>query len=276
MTAGVPMRPWLLAIAIWAAPVPLAAQDEAAADVTEARAALEAGDLIGAGTAIDRGLTRAVLPRETLAELYVLRALLAYSDDRLGLLEESLQALASLEAPVSPLFPPPLRARYEEVRATASPLSVAVEIVPAVEGDRRSLRLAPRTTHDPGNLVRTFRLRAAIDEAALADYAEGTLLDGGDAHAAVDVQYVLEALGPGGVIVARRGAPDAPHTETLDALPVDETFLHVTLVTVASVVVAGAIAVSMAYLATDGFTAGQSTTLSPATCTGAPCALVSF
>lgn len=270
------MRPWLLAIAIWASPATLAAQDDAGADVTEARAALEAGDLIGAGTVIDRGLTRAVLPREVLAELYVLRALLAYSDDRLGLLEESLQALASLEAPVSPLFPPPLRARYEEVRAAAAPLSVAVEIVPAVEGDRRSLRLAPRATHDPGNLVRTFRLRAAIDEAALADYAEGTFLDGGDAHVAVDVRYVLEALGPGGVVVARRGAPDAPHTETLDALPVDETFLHVTLVTVASVVVAGAIAVSMAYLATDGFTTGQPTTLLPATCSGAPCALVSF
>ncbi|MFO0686741.1 MAG: hypothetical protein U0234_32060 [Sandaracinus sp.] len=255
----------------------VASAQDVNADITSARVALENGDLLGAGTAVDHGLASAPLTEVQLASLYELRALLAYADDRLGALEEALHALASLGASTPSLFPPPLRVRYDEVRASAGPIALTLELVTEIDGDRRRVRLVPRVHDDAGRLIQSVRVRAAIDDGGLAPRAESDVIDLGNSHRSVEVRYVLEALGPGGTTVATRGSEDAPEIEILDAIPVDQTFLHVTLVTVAAVLVASAVAFGMAYLATDGFTAGQPTTLGPVSCSGAACAtLLSF
>lgn len=255
----------------------LASAQSVETDVAAARAALETGDLLGAGAAVDRGFASASLRAEELATLYELRALLAYADDRLGALEEALHALASLGAPMPALFPPPLRTRYDEVRAAAEPIGLSLELVTEVERDRRIVRLVPRVDGDLGHVVRSVRVRAAIDEAPLALRTESDSLEAGSAHAAVELRYALEAIGPGGAIVATRGSDAAPVSEVLGALPVDETFLHVTLWTIGGVVIGTAIALAIAYVATDGFTTGQPTHLEPMTCTGGPCsALITF
>lgn len=246
-------------------------------DIDSARVALDDGDLLGAGTAVDHGLASPSLTAAQLASLYGLRALLAYADDRLGALEEALHALASLGASTPSTFPPPLRVRYDEVRANAEPIALTLELVTELEGDRRRVRLVPRVHDDEGRLIRTVRVRAAIDDSELALRTDGEALDLGDAHRPVVVRFVIEALGPGGTTIATRGSDETPEVEILDGIPVDQTFLHVTLVTVAAVLVAGAIAFGMAYLGTDGFTSGQPTTLGPVSCSGTACAtLVSF
>lgn len=268
------MRALLFAAMLLLLPRVVAAQaaepDAVSSVVTEVEAALEAGDLITAGTALDRGLSLSVLSPEALGRLYVLRASLAYADDRLGLLEESLRALAMLRVPMPTSFPRALRARYEEVLALEPRLALSIELVTEV-GAERSVRVVPTADGDAGHLVRALEVMASIDEGPLVPVSPEMLLDAGDPHASVDVRYVITALGPGGAILATRGTTEAPAVETLEALPVDQTFLHVTLATLAAVVVVGAFSVGMAYLATDGFTAGQSSTLGPVTCTGPPC-----
>lgn len=245
--------------------------------VAEARRGLESGDLISAGTALDRGLGLPLLTPDELVALYELRALLAYADDRLGMLEESLEALATLGAATPSVFPPPLRTRYEEVRADALPIALVLELVTEVEDGRRTARAVPRASAGGGNLVRALSVLLGVDDAELAPVSEDEVIDLGDPHRVVEVRYVIEALGPGGSTVASRGTADAPDLATLDALPVDQTFLHVAIATVASVLIVGAVALGMAYLATDGFTAGQPTTIGPVTCGGASCApLLSF
>lgn len=245
--------------------------------IAEARRGLEAGDLTSAGTALDRGLSLPELSTDELVALYELRALLAYADDRLGMLEESLEALATLGAPTPSVFPPPLRTRYEEVRAEAQPIALVLELVTEVEDGRRTLRAVPRASFDGGHLVRALRVMLGVEDAELVLVREDEELDLGDPHRVVEVRYVIEALGPGGSVVASRGTEHAPDVSTLDALPVDDTFLHVAIATVASVLIVGAVTFGMAYLATDGFTAAQPTTIGPVTCGGAACApLLSF
>lgn len=227
--------------------------------IAEAREALTSGDFSTAGAAVDRGLGREVLARDELVVLLSFRALLAYADDRLGLLEESLRALATLSAPLPTDFPAPLAARYLEVLASTHPIELSLELATAVDRGRRAVRLVPRVEGDEGRLVRSVRISGAIDDGPLALRSIDVALDAGDPHRDVAVRYALEALGPGGVVVAGAGTTTVPQTERLRGLPIDETFLHVALVTIASVLLAGAVTVGAAYFATDGFTTGQST-----------------
>jgi hypothetical protein len=265
-------RVGLLALVVGSMWPALAAAQDVEASLTSARAALDEGDLIGAGTAVDHALLSETLSPDQLLAVYELRALLAYADDRLGMLEESLLALAILGASAAPAsFPPPLRARFLEICARAPSLVLEVELVTEVIGDRRTVRVVPVAHGDDGHLVRSLRARAGIDTAALRTVGPEEALAAGDPHRVVEVRWALEALGPGGVIVARRGSEDDPESERLAALPIDETFLHVALTTAGAVVVAGAIALTIAYFATDGFTAGRPTIIGPVGCVGAPC-----
>lgn len=268
----------LAALLVVALPALVSAQEPANEAIEAARVALDEGDLLGAGTAVDRALSSDVLDREQLRDVLVLRALLSYADDRLGMLEESLEALAMLEGPEPTAFPPPLRTRYREIVAVDHAIALDVELVTDVLDDRRTVRVVPVAHGDAGHLVRELRVTAAVGEGPLAAVSPDAPLLAGDPHAEREVHWTVQALGPGGVVIASRGAPEAPETSVLAALPVDHTFLHVAIVTGAAVIVAAAIAVTIAAFATDGFTAGQPTTIAPIGCSGAPCPapLISF
>lgn len=266
------MRPFIVVLS-WLLPALALAQEAPSGTrvAQEVRSALEAGDLLSAGTALDRGLALESLTRTELIALYELRALLAYADDRLGLLEESLAALATLEAEPPSAFPPPLRARYAELLSSAQPIDLSIELVAEVHEGRRTLRVLPVATRDPGRLVRSLVVRLAVDEGALALVSADEVTDVGDPHRVVELRYAVEAIGPGRTVIGSRGSSTRPEEELIDALPVDETFLHVALVVVGTVLLASGVATAMAYLATDGFTTGQPTRLASPSCTGAPC-----
>jgi hypothetical protein len=272
----------LLAIACTASTA-VAQPTPASIALDEARAALEEPDLVAASAAVDRALSLPTLSPTELATAIRIRALLAYAEDRLGALEESLAGLAMLEpgGEVPPEFPPPLRARYAEIAAEGRALVLRAELVVERGARGRSLRVVPTVEGDVGRLVRSLRVRVGVAGGALTAVDPDEPQAIGAPDRAVEIDYVIDAYGPGGALLAQLGTESAPTEAVVDADPTDDTYLHVALVSVGAAVLAGAVALVVAWLATDGFTAGQSTLVDPPTCSGAPCrasgaALLSF
>ncbi len=225
------------------------------------RHAIEQGDLTTANTLLDAAMRAETMTRDELAELIALRALLAYADDRLGVLEESLAGIATLTPPGWLLdgFPPPVRARLAEVRAASSPVRLELELASEVVDGERRARVVTSVADDPGRLVRDVEVRLAVGDGPLASVEPGATLSLGDPHRDVVVRYALEGRGLGGASIATRGDDGAPERLSLAGLPVDDTFLHVALVTIGAVLVAGAVAFGLAYAFTDEFTQGRPT-----------------
>ena len=114
--------------------------------------------------------------------------------------------------------------------------------------------------------MRQLQVHAAVGDAALQPLDDDEPLALGDPHRDVVIRYVLRAAGLGGAPVGHAGSDTEALSLVVPALPVDDTFLHVTLATIASVLVAGAIAFGFAYVITDGFHQGQSTEIGTVRC----------
>lgn len=233
---------------------------EARAHLEQARAGLESADFGTADRALDRA-AQGSMSRAELLEWLELRALLAYADQRLGALDETLRAYASLVptgAAPPPSFPGPVRARLAELQAEARSIRVAAHV--GSDGARREIQVAAEVLDDPGHLVRRTRVRARIGRAPLRELAAGQSLSAtGDVHRELRVAYVVDAYGPGGAWLTSAGSARAPREVTVAGLAVDQTPLVVGA-TIAGVTVAlGIIALVVAAAATDGFREGAST-----------------
>lgn len=228
--------------------------------------ALSRGDLIQANVILDAAFAHEPISRVELRELYGLRALLAYADQRLGQMEESLAGLATLSDDPVEGFPPPLRERLVEVQETTPPLQLRLELASEVHDDMRSVRPVPRTVHDRGRLVRHVRIFAATDDGPLRLLGNSETLTLGDPHEEHRVRYALEALGVGGALLHTLGDRDNPLTLRVEPLPKDRTYLWVAIGTVAGFVVLSAIAFGFAWVLTDGFTQGQPTVIDEVSC----------
>jgi hypothetical protein len=233
-----------------AQPAPPACRVDAELDL--AQEALEAAQFEAAVQALDRA-SRCPSSRDALVRTLVLRALVAYADERLGALEEAVRALVSLGLSERPQgLPPPVARRYEEVRASQAPIALLGEAVVSVRGGSRRIGIAPRVTGDATGLVRRVEVRARLPGQRFR-LLEGDLKLELPHLDAARVEYVLVAYGPGDALVASQGSEDSPGSLRVEAAPRDTRgFVAAIVVAGVLLVVAGA-AVGVAAWLTDGF-----------------------
>ncbi|MCA9608637.1 MAG: hypothetical protein KC619_23700 [Myxococcales bacterium] len=195
------MRRSLLALALLALPGIAYAHPA----VDRATALVLDGDYEAARPAIDAALARDDLTREDLVALLEARALLLHGAGDTDGLDAALTALASF-APThtfGPRFPPDLAARSVAVgREMRGRLRVVVAQVPSAVG----VRLEARVENDRASIVRRVRIR--VFDAALGQWreAEPPL----EATAGRELLVFVEAVGPGGAVLASEGSADAP------------------------------------------------------------------
>lgn len=173
--------------------------------VDRATALVLDGDYEAARPAIDEALARDDLSRDDLVALLEAQALLRHgAGDRVGL-DATLTALASF-APThtfGPRFPPDLAARSVEIgRQMRGRLRIVTLQVPSAVG----VRLDARVENDGGAIVR--RLRTRVFDAQLGQWREAE--PPVEATAGRELLVFVEAIGPGGAVVATEGSADAP------------------------------------------------------------------
>ncbi|MBX3274593.1 MAG: hypothetical protein KF729_30285 [Sandaracinaceae bacterium] len=249
--------------------LPAAAQDAAGAleaaraEMAGARFAEAAARLDAAAAAPDG------LDRPALVTLLRLRALARHALRDADAARADLVALLSLEpgATLGAEAPPSLTRALEEARASSGPgLRVDAEASRSAGG----FTVSSRASGDPAGLVRRLRVLALREdtvephEGARVEIAgEGTL------------RYVVEAIGPGGAVLATAGTPSAPRELRAEPARVaapraaseeggDDTALIVGIGAGAAAVIAG-VAIALAILL-----AVPDTRVLPPGCEGCP------
>lgn len=222
------------------------APEDAARLLDDASTAIDDARFVDADVSLDQA-TRTTFARPELLRWLGLRALLSYADGRLGALEEALAGFASLaptDGELPSAFPSPLRARLTELRALGESITLRATPAVSLEGGGRELSLPVEATDDPGHLVRSIEVWAAIDDGAEALLAPGeTRRIEGDVHRDFELRYRLIAHGPGGAAVATAGSLGAPLTLRVPGAPrsgLDDGWIAA-IVTASVVVLAGAI-----------------------------------
>jgi hypothetical protein len=207
----------------------LAMPDIAAAQLDEGRRLLEEADFEGAVVALDRAEQQDGLTREDLVAIYESRAIARRANGDADGARDDLTRLASLdpEHVFPPEAPPELA---EELRAMAgTPITVSAEW----EDDGGDRTVVSATVWDDAAGLVTDVVIWTRSGAVPWRRSSGTsaTIDarGGEAEA-----YV-EALGPGGAVLAQQGSRDAPIVHVLraeEAAPTpparsDDTLLHI-------------------------------------------------
>ncbi|MBX3270230.1 MAG: hypothetical protein KF729_08210 [Sandaracinaceae bacterium] len=173
--------------------------------VERATALVLDGDYERARELLDEAWGRDDLSRDDLVGLLEARALLAHGAGDGAGLDHALRALASF-APTHRFgarFPPDLAARSVAIgRTMGGSLRVSTSTLPSPAG----VRLEARTEHDAASIVR--RLRYRVFEPARGEWREVT--PPVDAAAGRELLVFVEAIGPGGAVVATAGSADAP------------------------------------------------------------------
>jgi hypothetical protein len=174
-------------------------------EVERARQLVLDGDYDAARPALDAALARDDLDVEDLIELLEARALLFHGLSDRDALDRTLRSLASF-APThrfGPRFPPDLAARSVEIgREMRGRLRVVTRRVPSAVG----LRLEANVENDGASLVRELRYRVFDSRSGQWQPAIAPI----EASAGRELLVVVEAIGPGGAVLARDGSPDAP------------------------------------------------------------------
>ncbi|MFK7985630.1 MAG: hypothetical protein AB8I08_06325 [Sandaracinaceae bacterium] len=170
--------------------------DRAAAEVTN-------GNYEAAEPLLGALLERDDLDFAELTTVLELRAVLFRAMARETQLDTALRALAALapEHRFGSRYPPDLEARAARVRASVLQVTVHTTSVPSAVG----VRLSAEVQHDPDGLVRALRYRV-FD----AERAQWTVASPPVESAGRQVLAFVEAVGPGGAVVATSGSPDAP------------------------------------------------------------------
>lgn len=261
---------WLTAafIAWLAVAAPAGAQPEC--DVNEllagARTALEDAEFERADVLLD-GVSRCPLDLDDLRAMLELQVLVSFADERLGALERSLRALASLdpEAAAPAFFPGAVVARWEEIRAQSEPLDAEVELVSEYQDGIHRVGLVANRRQDPGNLVLRVDVFARLSGSG--DYRlmrPGQRLEIDEPHEPATIEAHLALFGPGEARLASRGTPSDPVRLEVDPVPVDRRPLRIGLVVGGLLLAVGAAVFVVAAVRTDGFRSDE-TTANPAT-----------
>jgi hypothetical protein len=172
----------------------------------------EDADFQGALDAFARAEQAADLTRDDLVRLYTRRAMVHHAMQRPEELEADVFRLAHLDRALRlpRAVPPAVRRAYEQaVTRVSGTLRVDVEAEPMPGGTR----IVARVSDDNAGLVQSLRVRARVSGAAWRRVERATLEI--PAAAGATVEYVAEAVGPGGAVLAQAGTDDAPLRTTL-------------------------------------------------------------
>ena len=174
-------------------------------EVERVRQLVNDGEYDAARPAMEATLARDDLERDDLVALLEARALLFYGLADRESLDRALRSLASIEPThrFGARYPPDLARRSVEIGAEMSgPLRVDAETVPSAVG----VRLEARVENDGEGLVRALRHRV-FD----ATTGEWRAVDSPvEAAAGRELLVFVEAVGPGGAVIATAGSPDDP------------------------------------------------------------------
>lgn len=187
---------WLAAATAWAHPL-----------LDSARERYEEADFAGALDTLARAEASSDLRREDLVSLYRQRALVHFAMGSEVEMHADLRRLASLEptTPMPPEIPPGVREAFDQARARlAGPIRVQVE----TESMAGGLRVQARVDGDTTGLVRevrTFGRTAGVSWRSRV----GTSLDV-PATRGTNVEFYVEAIGPGGAVIAHSGTRETP------------------------------------------------------------------
>ncbi len=250
----------LIGVFVLVASSPTRAQEtcDVAGDLDRARTALEEASFDEVDGALDR-VSRCSLDRAALTRWLVLRTLVSYSDERLGALDEALRGLVSLRLSERPsLLPPPVARRYDELVRTSPSIELDAALVVEPGEGRRRVGIVPRPATDPGRLVRSVEVLARIGTAPFRLLPPDARLELPDLESSVRIEVVLRGIGPGGAIVATRGAERRPHVLVAQGIPPNRRPLVVGLTLAAAFFVVAGIALGVAGAITDGFRNGRS------------------
>lgn len=186
---------------IWLVALPASAHP----GVDRASALVDEGRYEEADAEFARVLASERLTRDDLIALYEARALLDHARRDEAGLERTLLALASISPThrFGPRFPPDLAARFVEIGGRiGGRLQVRVDRAPSPAG----VTVQPRVEHDPVSLVREVRLRVFDAASGRWEDAEPPLT----AAPGREVLLFVEAVGPGGAVLARQGSGEEP------------------------------------------------------------------
>gem|GEM_PF-3364315 len=202
--------------------------------------------------AFDRAEASPQLTHDELEAVLRGRGLAHHAAGDVGAAEEDLASLLSItpSASLDDTTPPAVRRLFERLREEVVQLTVEGVVLPSSTGYGVSVRV----TGDVGSLQRGVRIHYQIDEAQRTIESEHAEI----LSTASELRYWVEVIGPGGVVLASAGAPDAPLTygraaalaeppsESIgEAAPSDDTGIIVG-VTISIVVVLAALAVVLA------------------------------
>ncbi|MGE0789949.1 MAG: hypothetical protein AB7S26_30020 [Sandaracinaceae bacterium] len=224
-------------------------------DLDDARAMVERAEFAAAIDAFDRVDHGDGLDRDGAVRLLEGRALAAHAARRRETVDRDLRALLSLE----PLYrfderaPPSLRSALEELRES---IVDRVDIVARAETVGDAIEIRTELRHDVASLVRAVRVYVDDDAGGWTMEERAPTAGPLEVAARPVVRYRVEAIGPGGAVVAHSGTIDEPRVvrAALGDDPVappsggDDTGLIVGLTVGAVVLVAAAVIVSVLFV----------------------------
>lgn len=175
--------------------------------IDQGRRSYDEADFQGALDAFSRAEQATDLTRDDLIQLYLRRAMVHQAMHNTESVEADVFRLAALDRAVRlpPSMPPPVRRAYEQAvaRATA-PMTLTVE-VRAMPG---GLKLIARIADDNAALVQSLRIRARPRGGAWQWSSTASIEVTTAADAQVD--YVAQAVGPGGVVLVTAQSDSHP------------------------------------------------------------------
>jgi hypothetical protein len=214
-TAGT-MLPMLAAVALGALVGLAPAAAFAHPLIDEAVQRYDDADLPGALEALARAERATNLTRADLVQLFLRRAMVHHAMHHQAEVEADVFRLAALERGLAlrRVAPPPVRLAYEAaVARMAGSMRLDVEARRTPDG----LELVARVIDDDAALVQAVHLRARAPGGEWQRSEDGSvelLLPSGAA-----VEYVAEAIGPGGAVLVAAGTESAPLTATATIAP---------------------------------------------------------
>jgi len=152
------------------------------------------------------------LSRRELASLYAGRASAHLALGRESAMEADLRRLASLDRDYvfGPASRPEIGQTFDRVKAS---IDGSPSISVSVSEDVGAVRIEAEVENDSQDLTRTLSIRARVAGGAWASSdGDGLSLPVTDGSS---VEYFVEAIGPGGAMIANEGSEDSPTTHTV-------------------------------------------------------------
>jgi len=180
----------------------------ASAQLDQARTHLANADFARAVRAYDRAEANDTLDRDALVSLYEGRATAHWALGHEDLARSDLRALGSIdpEHTFPPEAPPALREAFTQSAHDAIRMSITVD------RSSSSTTVSAEVNADPAGLVRSLRWHGRVADGEWQTEASATMTIDSD-----HVEAYVEAIGPGGAVVARADLPAAP-VETAEIL----------------------------------------------------------